>query len=496
MAAIASPEFISLCRTQLQLLAEHIAQASAAQSSAALYIADALAQEGEQANFVPVVSYPEPVESWVVNFEKATPWSQGGKAQDKTDRLALPGGQEAIAKETIIQQRDIEPLENPADTVSEEPKSQAAAEPDFQWPSVLQPEQQLVMPLVYTDMVVGLLVAVRLDRAWKNEERRHLETVAQSLAGGCVLERRNQWLQRQITHKRGLQSRQSEVFHNLLHQFRNPLTAVSTFGQLLVKRLDPEDTNQPIATGIVRENKRLRELVTHFDEAVALGDADLIAESAEKTLAQSPLLPGHSASSQPLLSPQKGAELGHRLTLSAQYLPDIVGPVLAVSEIVSSEKGVKLYAQVTSDTPLVWGEEESLGEVVSNLVDNAIKYSPKGAQVWVQTGVSRVGTGSQQGRHYQGVVVGDTGPGIPAADLERLFERNYRGVQAASNIPGTGLGLAIAHSLVHEMQGDIEVISPAVGTPWMPSANMLGQDVTGPGTVFIMWLLEVELGGN
>lgn len=479
MTAIASPEFISLCRTQLQLLTEHLAQASATQSSAAIYIADALAQEGEQANFVPVVSYPEPVESWVVNFEKATPWSRGGKAQAKIDQLALPGGQEAIAKEA--------------------PELHAAAESNFQWPDVLQPERQLVMPLVYTDVVVGLLVAVRLDRAWKNEERRHLELVAQSLAGGCVLERRNQWLQRQMIHKRGLQSRQSEVFHNLLHQFRNPLTAVSTFGQLLVKRLDPEDTNQPIATGIVRENKRLRELVTHFDEAVALGDADLIAESGEQAIAQAASPTGQPALSQSpeqrLLSPQAGAELGRRLTLSAQYLPDVVGPVLAVSEIVSSEKGVRLYAQVTSDTPLVWGEEESLGEVVSNLVDNAIKYSPKGAQVWVQTGVSRVGTESQQGRHYQGIVVGDTGPGIPAADLERLFERNYRGVQAAGDIPGTGLGLAIAQSLVHEMQGDIEVISPAVGTPWMPTANMLGQDITGPGTVFIVWLLEVEMGG-
>ena len=481
MTVIASPEFISLCRTQLQLLIEHFAQVSATQSSAAIYIADASAQEGEQASFVPVVSYPEPVESWIANFERATPRARGGKAQGKTDRLALPGGQGAIAKE--------------------EPELHAAAEPihpSFQWPDVLQPERQLVMPLVYTDVVVGLLVAVRLDRAWKNEERRHLELVAQSLASGCVLERRNQWLQRQMIHKRGLQSRQSEVFHNLLHQFRNPLTAVSTFGQLLVKRLDPEDTNQPIATGIVRENKRLRELVTHFDEAVALGDADLIAALGEQAVAQTVLPKGQPALGQSpeqrLLSPQAGAELGRRLTLSAQYLPDVVGPVLAVSEIVSSEKGVRLYAQVTSDTPLVWGEEESLGEVVSNLVDNAIKYSPKGAQVWVQTGVSRVGTGAQQGRHYQGIVVGDTGPGIPAADLERLFERNYRGVQAASDIPGTGLGLAIAQSLVHEMQGDIEVISPAVGTPWMPTAQMLGQDVTGPGTVFIVWLLEVEMG--
>jgi signal transduction histidine kinase len=344
------------------------------------------------------------------------------------------------------------------------------------------------MPLVYTKVVVGLLVAVRPDRAWGSEERRYIEDVAQSLAGGCVLERRNQWLQSQLAHKSGLQSRQSEIFHNLLHQFRNPLTAVSTFGQLLVKRLEPEDPNQPIVTGIVRENKRLRELVTHFDEAVALGDADLKEEAGDTHIVPQlpparPLLLADS-STKALEDPTGTAGLGHPLTLSAQYLPDIVEPALAVAGIVAAEKGVALQAQVASDTPLVWGEEEALGEVVSNLVDNAIKYSPAGAQVWVQTGVSRVGTVG----HYQGLVVGDTGPGIPAVDLARLFERNYRGVQAEGSIPGTGLGLAIAQSLVSEMQGSIEVISPAAGTPWMPTFAC----EAGAGAVFIVWLLEVD----
>ncbi|MBE9064795.1 sensor histidine kinase KdpD, partial [cf. Phormidesmis sp. LEGE 11477] len=91
---------------------------------------------------------------------------------------------------------------------------------------------------------------------------------------------------------------------------------------------------------------------------------------------------------------------------------------------------------------------------------------------------------------YQGIVVGDTGLGIPAADLVRLFERNYRGVQAKGDIPGTGLGLAIAQSLMSEMHGFIEVVSPAAGTPWLPESAFNSE--SGPGTVFIVWLLEVE----
>ena len=514
MSAIASPEFVSLCQTQLRLLTQRLSE-----SAAALYIADISELGDEPSNFVPVASYPEPVDSWVANFERAAPWS----SPSADGPLALLGAAtEATKEDAKLRSANYSTAGYTADPTA----STQAFEQSFKWPDILRPEQQLVMPLVYTDVVVGLLVAVRPDRAWLNEERRHIELVAQSLAGGCVLERRNQWLQSQLTYKNGLQSRQSEVFHNLLHQFRNPLTAVSTFGQLLVKRLEPEDPNQSVATGIVRENKRLRELVNHFDEAVAIGDADLLEEAPTERVERTQRLPRLSARrlvKQPLLlAAQQSAgqtaersaigsavdlrtSLGHQLASSAQYLPDIVSPVLAVAGIVAAEKGVDLHAQVASDTPFVWGEEEALGEVVSNLVDNAIKYSAPSysagetrdgdsrkassktgskAEVWVQTGVSRVG----EVGHYQGIVVGDTGPGIPPGDLERLFERNYRGVQAEGDVPGTGLGLAIAQSLVGEMHGQIEVISPAVDTPWMPKEI----SASGPGSVFIVWLLEVE----
>ena len=75
MTAIASPEFVFLCQAQLRLLTQQMAE-----SSAALYIADVAdmaeqATQRNQSNFVPVVSYPEPVDSWVANFTRATPWA-------------------------------------------------------------------------------------------------------------------------------------------------------------------------------------------------------------------------------------------------------------------------------------------------------------------------------------------------------------------------------------------------------------------------------------
>lgn len=515
MAVIASPEFLSLCQVQLRLLVQQMDE-----SSAAIYIADVATDSSEavavdrvyarkQPDFAPVVSYPESIDRWVENFED---WQSDERhVSDGLGTLALPGG----ADDLLIEQRS---GQQPNEQSSWLPGQQSGEQSGQQ--NGLPLDQRLVVPLVYTDVVVGLLVTVRRDRPWQNDEQQHIEAVAQMLAAGCVLERRNQWLQEHLSTKRELQSRQSEIFHNLLHQFRNPLTAVTTFGQLLVRRLEPEDPNKKVATGIVRESKRLREMVANFDQTVAVGDAEL----AEDTAARPPLLPPASGSSvlslpsgpssrrssepdsrreleQPVANStdvgaaeeMQRAELGHALTLCAQYLPDIVEPVLAVASIVAAEKGVRLHTQVAPDTPSVWGEEEALYEVINNLIDNAIKYSPEGAQVWVQTGVSRIREANSQYSvqgQYQGVVIADTGPGIPAEDLARLFERNYRGVQAKGDIPGTGLGLAIAQSLVAEMQGFIEVVSPAVGTPWLPTSAF--DAASGPGTVFIVWLLEVE----
>ena len=505
MSAIASPEFVSLCHAQLRLLTQQMAE-----STAALYIADiAESKGGKASNFVPVVSYPEPVDSWIEKFSRTpsqTPW-EPSVAQAP---LTLPGTVSASLSTPAddrwptLSPEPIEPTEensasDRADRASARRPKASAAQPNESFESA---DRQLVVPLVYTDVVVGLLVAIRRDRPWESQERSYVETMADSLAAGCVLERRNQWLQSRIAHRRGLQSRQSEIFHNLLHQFRNPLTAVNTFGKLLVRRLEPEDPNQTVATGIVRETSRLRELVTHFDEAVAVGDANLIAEAAPTPLLSSglPLLPqgadglaGSRSDGEANGSESGGSELahhslGHAIALSHQSMAEIVDPILAVAGIVAAEKGVVLHAQVSRNTPVVWGEEEALSEVVSNLVDNAVKYSPVGAEVWVQTGVSRM---DEMG-HYQGIVVADTGPGIPAEDLERLFERYYRGVQAAGALPGTGLGLAIARALVEEMYGAIEVVSPAVGTPWLPSERVGDVGVAGPGTVFIVWLLEVS----
>lgn len=99
----------------------------------------------------------------------------------------------------------------------------------------------------------------------------------------------------------------------------------------------------------------------------------------------------------------------------------------------------------------VWADHESIRQILDNLVDNAIKYTPRGGKV-------RVILGTESGKAILQVI--DTGIGIPAADLPRIFERFYRVDRARSReMGGTGLGLSIVKHLAQAMNGSVEAQS-------------------------------------
>ncbi len=117
----------------------------------------------------------------------------------------------------------------------------------------------------------------------------------------------------------------------------------------------------------------------------------------------------------------------------------------------AAARGQTLTFEDDGTNPTVWADEEALEQIFSNLVDNAVKYTPDGGQI-------RIGW-----RHEADclcVSVSDTGIGIPETDLPRVFERFYRVDRARSReLGGTGLGLAIVKHLVQAMNGSIRVAS-------------------------------------
>ncbi len=106
-------------------------------------------------------------------------------------------------------------------------------------------------------------------------------------------------------------------------------------------------------------------------------------------------------------------------------------------------------------------------QVISNLLTNAMNYTPAGGRIVVATFASGNGTNSRVGFSVQ-----DNGPGIDEDDLPHLFDRFYRGKAAqASGAQGSGLGLAIVKSIVNRHGGLIEV-----------------ENISGGGAKFTVWL--------
>jgi signal transduction histidine kinase len=139
-------------------------------------------------------------------------------------------------------------------------------------------------------------------------------------------------------------------------------------------------------------------------------------------------------------------QAGHiEMHRSAVQLQPMVDEVATLLRPIAASKNVEIAVQAGGPALRIFADEDKLKQIVINLVDNAVKFSPPHSRVEVSIEASR-----QAVR----VLVGDEGPGVPADDRPHLFERFYRG-QGAQVAGGTGLGLAIAKNLARLHGGDI-----------------------------------------
>ncbi|MDJ0682886.1 MAG: histidine kinase dimerization/phospho-acceptor domain-containing protein, partial [Xenococcaceae cyanobacterium MO_167.B52] len=138
------------------------------------------------------------------------------------------------------------------------------------WSNQLKPSEeldhkQLVLPLIYENTVMGLLIVARENNNWEEQELEQAENVAQTLAIARFIERQSQWYRKQLELQQEANRWQQDRLDDLLHQLRNPLTALKTFSKLLIKRLLPDDKNQSLAESMLRESDRLSGLLQQFE---------------------------------------------------------------------------------------------------------------------------------------------------------------------------------------------------------------------------------------
>ncbi len=506
MSSLASSEFVALSQGQLRLLARGVGA-----TLSVVYVAEEWLG-GNSANLIPIAVYPDAALEMLQSQPLQLPseWTGDGPretgvstarpmAQDSTDfsrDLGLLNPSRWRKSATHVRQSSQTKQGNSSKRAGQVKRGDA----EVGLPALPSNNSlhQAVQPLYYENKAIGLLVIAREGQDWQDEDYGQLEQVAYTLSAACVMERRLQWLQARFRQQEIAQEQRQDILDNLIHQFRNPLTALRTFGKLLVRRLSTEDPNHRVAEGIIRESDRLQELLVQLNAAVdesplILSEAEIVDEDWERVpqaLPSSVLLPGAS----PLG--------GEPLVLEACDILAILQPLLDSFEAIAQEQNQSLrFLCPPTPLPPIQGSPMALREILSNLIDNALKYGRANGTVvvLVQSMVQE-----NQVPDTVCIIISDDGPGIPAADLPRLFERHYRGIQAQGGKPGTGLGLAIARSLVEQMGGHLEVMSPA--GPLHPQALLTlrlsssapssppSVETEGPGSAFLVslspWHLE------
>jgi PAS domain S-box-containing protein len=263
---------------------------------------------------------------------------------------------------------------------------------------------------------------IRIDQALKEYSERLEEMVGE----------RTTELQEALQKAQLAGQLKTEFIANINHELRTPLTNLVLYHQML--RANPDVKTLERLDVIGREIQRLRVLI---EDMLKLSRLDT------GQVAFRPMPQDLNRIIQTLVSDRKTIAEGRGLTLTVELQPGL---------------------------PAAWLDEVMVVQIVSNLLTNALNYTPSGGQLHISTRR----TVDHSGKSWVAFIVQDTGPGISPEDLPHLFDRFYRGKAGhATGVPGTGLGLAIVKQMVEKHNGRLDVKNVpdghgAIFTVWLP----------------------------
>jgi len=227
----------------------------------------------------------------------------------------------------------------------------------------------------------------------------------------------------------------SNIISSVSHELKTPLTTIKTYVMLLDK--GKREKREGYLSVLNRETDRLTAIIEDFLD----------------------------------LSSLEAGEIRSR--------PQPIDTMSVVDEVIQScnaralTKNIHLTWQENGEVPRAIADSTQLEQILTNLVVNALNYTPAGGQVSL-----KAGNGYLDGELAVWMQVSDSGPGIMQDDLPFVFDRFFRGKAAEdSGAPGTGLGLTICRELVERNRGRIEVDSDpergAIFTVWLPAEDIL-----------------------
>ena len=219
-----------------------------------------------------------------------------------------------------------------------------------------------------------------------------------------------------VTEKRNAEKLRKEFVENVSHEFRTPMTLITGFVEMfrMWDNLDPEDRKRALDI-IDIETARLKRLISEL-----------------MTLSQ---IEGNFGSKEQLFID----------------VEDVIEDVITTLQPIAAKKGITIFHDLQLEYPIIMGNDQFFFQAISNLVGNAIIYSPECGWVRIQA----------YNDHKQCTIkVSDGGVGIAQEHLHRIFERFYRVDKARnSKTGGSGIGLSIVKNVVAMMNGHIEVES-------------------------------------
>jgi signal transduction histidine kinase len=228
-----------------------------------------------------------------------------------------------------------------------------------------------------------------------------------------------------VTEERLLDNVKADFFTAMSHELRTPLSAIKGAAEVLLDDALPPTQHHFLET-IHRNSERLSRLVTDL--------LDLSKLESGRT----------------------------ELRPTRTDLNEIVADAVAALEPVAEREGQRLEVRTRAETLPVTADPGRLEQIVTNLVSNALQYTPKGAEIVVSTWTEPAGEGpgGSAGGGHACLAVTDDGVGISTVDQQHLFDKFYQGVNALTHKRGgSGLGLAIVKQLTELHGGRVTVQS-------------------------------------